>query len=1022
MLIESDEEDDDSQSSSGTSETQLYSRKDNEKQIVYKHEKTTVQETINRIVIKNEPEDVHYTDEKVINCRTKIKFMLLKSFSGGLKDSRLVIKSNEESRTITLRGPPEIVLEYSALFLERLNSVCVTWQPISERKYAIFQRQGCIEEFNTRTKDTYMDRTFHLYLEEDESSIDQKLHCAAFSNEDAKKALQKALEFFKKTEIMFSDHHLELFSSKAWNNITNGLQGSLMVAIEIVHSRTVVEVEGLDNHVTVATNKVRDVVNDHKPFLKQTIEGAKGRLFLKSASLQMELRRLKEEAIDNQGTLEVEQSGETMTIRFMEYGSLGNRIKDVIGQVKEMKLIASDVSKNADEQEVIARCLNTEKGKRELRTLEEKHGVTIDVIPCKEIKVKVIEDVSTSFSKSDVQQELDVEPLVVGSTELIVKKGSVVSERASTLVNVLPKSSLWKKAKLPRLFSSASRQIKQEFEGKYDGEQTMVVTAGKSGHLPSVCQLVCNIVLQDLDRGKERNNEQELREAIKACLVHCELRRQTSIAFPPVGTGKILKFPIAVVARVMLEECIAWSKKTKTLQKILFVIHDKDELLAFDRELNRYRETLSRGFRMKMFTMFRSTPRPSKPTEPEPRSVKSEVAYASDLLIYGESSEILKDSYRRISKELGELFLGKEIIELSRVGKLSGKEKEEIYEATKQMSVILKMNNDHCVIMGHKDDVQSLANKIRAMLLSSMSDTSHGSQRSGRRWMGPRSRKGTEEYWKEVLCNSTTPLYWKEFRGGHEIQHFLQTEENHCRVNPVDKETFKAISELVEQTWTGDVVGKGADARNLSHRQIRVTKIERVESIELFSHYSNERDGIIRRMLRSGLTSYPRLDTLTTKGGLLTTLKMPKLLNTSLYLDVNEHYAFHGTKSSYVENIVRKGIDPRRATDKLLFGQGIYCAESSTKADQYTDDKSKREKTDLKILLVRLLIGNPFVSGQSKNYKHPPCTTCKTTDCFNGEHVNYDSIIVEGTWMFREFVVYDSNHCYPEYIITYDRV
>lgn len=42
----------------------------------------------------------------------------------------------------------------------------------------------------------------------------------------------------------------------------------------------------------------------------------------------------------------MEQSGETLTIKFLEYGSLGNRIKDVIGQVKEMKLIASDVSKN----------------------------------------------------------------------------------------------------------------------------------------------------------------------------------------------------------------------------------------------------------------------------------------------------------------------------------------------------------------------------------------------------------------------------------------------------------------------------------------------------------------------------------------------------------------------------------------------------------------------------------------------------------------------------------------------------
>lgn len=42
----------------------------------------------------------------------------------------------------------------------------------------------------------------------------------------------------------------------------------------------------------------------------------------------------------------MEQSGETLTIKFLEYGSLGNRIKDVIGQVKEMKLVASDVSKN----------------------------------------------------------------------------------------------------------------------------------------------------------------------------------------------------------------------------------------------------------------------------------------------------------------------------------------------------------------------------------------------------------------------------------------------------------------------------------------------------------------------------------------------------------------------------------------------------------------------------------------------------------------------------------------------------
>ena len=240
------------------------------------------------------------------------------------------------------------------------------------------------------------------------------------------------------------------------------------------------------------------------------------------------------------------------------------------------------------------------------------------------------------------------------------------------------------------------------------------------------------------------------------------------------------------------------------------------------------------------------------------------------------------------------------------------------------------------IVIGHKDDVQALANKIRSLLLNRVTEVSARGHHRRQRWMGPRSRKGTKDYWEEVLQNPTTPLYWREFRGGHDIQHFLRNEENYCRVNVVNDETFKAISDLVEQTWDQTHVGHGKDAMNLAHQRIQVKKIERVENIELFSNYSHQRNKIIRRMLRSGETSYPSLDTLTKNGGMLTTQKMAKLLNTSLYLDINEHYAFHGTKSSYIENITKKGIDPRKSGDRLMFGQGIYCAENSVKADQYT--------------------------------------------------------------------------------------
>lgn len=46
----------------------------------------------------------------------------------------------------------------------------------------------------------------------------------------------------------------------------------------------------------------------------------------------------------------------------------------------------------AHDQEVITRCLNSEKGKHELRILEEKYKVFIDLVPGKEVEVRVVQD------------------------------------------------------------------------------------------------------------------------------------------------------------------------------------------------------------------------------------------------------------------------------------------------------------------------------------------------------------------------------------------------------------------------------------------------------------------------------------------------------------------------------------------------------------------------------------------------------------------------------------------------------
>ena len=61
-------------------------------------------------------------------------------------------------------------------------------------------------------------------------------------------------------------------------------------------------------------------------------------------------------------------------------------------------------------------------------------------------------------------------------------------------------------------------------------------------------------------------------------------------------------------------------------------------------------------------------------------------------------------------------------------------------------------------------------------------------------------------------------------------------------------------------------------------------------------------------------------------------------LDKNLISEINEYYLLHGTKPQVKENIIRDGLDFRMASDKPMFGKGAYCAESSTKADQYAGE------------------------------------------------------------------------------------
>lgn len=190
----------------------------------------------------------------------------------------------------------------------------------------------------------------------------------------------------------------------------------------------------------------------------------------------------------------------------------------------------------------------------------------------------------------------------------------------------------------------------------------------------------------------------------------------------------------------------------------------------------------------------------------------------------------------------------------------------------------------------------------------------------------------TEEFWNAVLLSPSTPKYWKKFEPRVDLK-LLSTRKPFYDKYEINDEYFEAIENLIEKTWNPKFVGHGKDARSLNHSGIKIRKIERIENIELFNNYSSKRGYVIRSMLRKGYTKYPDLGDLTKGGEIMT--KGSDILNKSLYLDINEHYVFHGTKPDLIGNISKYGLDPRKSTGGKMLGKGIYGAENPMKADQY---------------------------------------------------------------------------------------
>ena len=95
-----------------------------------------------------------------------------------------------------------------------------------------------------------------------------------------------------------------------------------------------------------------------------------------------------------------------------------------------------------------------------------------------------------------------------------------------------------------------------------------------------------------------------------------------------------------------------------------------------------------------------------------------------------------------------------------------------------------------------------------------------------------------------------------------------------------------------------------------------------------------------------------------------------------------------------------------------------------------SDQKDARQSNkELVMIITRVLLGNIWHQKGSASYHRPPCMIagCNQEECYHSEFERYNSVM--GTHKdggvklnFREFVLFDKDRAYPEYVVKYKRV
>ncbi|CAE7497271.1 PARP12 [Symbiodinium natans] len=284
------------------------------------------------------------------------------------------------------------------------------------------------------------------------------------------------------------------------------------------------------------------------------------------------------------------------------------------------------------------------------------------------------------------------------------------------------------------------------------------------------------------------------------------------------------------------------------------------------------------------------------------------------------------------------------------------------------------------------------------LLRAAGAEVTEQSEAAAKKWGGAVSRALLSE--EKIVVPYTAPPYWTN--QSEDPATFEQIAEGSA-------DLLRNLQDALDRTFKGV---RTRDRAGPVPQSLRLKSVVRIENSAIWARYLNASAALEKRR-PGGCTPIQDLDGDPEHGHVRTSQALGELTG-RLKQNLAEFYLFHGTSPLGAKAISAQGF--RRIMAGMnagtAFGRGCYFAESSSKSDEYAqaDDDGH-----FVMLLCRVVCGEMF--------RITDRAPLALSDALHSGR--YDSVLADreaSVGTYREFVVFDEECVYPEYIMLYDRV